>query len=455
MDAILLQVASELTQLHGEMYLVGGSVRDQLLGLDSKDLDFVICKLSVEQVKCVLLQYGKIDLVGVSFGVIKFTYATSSDQAGEKKTVDIAFPRTERKTGQGETCKDVITTDTLLSIQDDLQRRDFTINSIARLALHSDTLIDPFGGLQDLKNKIVRCTNPVVFADDPLRMFRCIRFAVKLGFDVDTTTFELIQKNAHLVRSIPKTRILRELELIYSASSRQTSSVHTRGPQRGVKLLVESGLYYALFHCVHSGVYENFVNAFSSKGRDGRPHCGLRGDVVADRGTVSRLRRSEALIGAPPLRGTQSVPTGADGFPTTFSEFLYYLLEFTNTPDVYYKEFLQGKNHIAKELRALVMLSNNKELNLREQKHLLFSVCGISKSVLETNTAKIVLDKVLSDPCRITSLSDLKINGNDLLQLGYSGKEISTLLMRCVDAIFSGSVQNTKESLIKFCTPDM
>lgn len=154
-------VVNEVKSLDGHIYIVGGAVRDAFIGKESKDLDIVITGVHLDSVLNILGRNGKIKEVGRSFGIIKFI------PFGETEDIDVAIPRTERKISTGYQGFE-ITIDHLLPIEKDLERRDFTINSIAYS--FETGIVDPFNGVQDLKLKRIKMTNAKAFQEDPLRM---------------------------------------------------------------------------------------------------------------------------------------------------------------------------------------------------------------------------------------------------------------------------------------------
>lgn len=167
----------------GEVYAVGGYVRDLIRGIPSEDVDILITHHSVEDIIKKINPYGKVDLVGKSFGIIKLTI--------NGKTYDLALPRKDLPKGTGiKGHKDfIISADPNLPLEKDLERRDFRCNSMA-LRLVDNMLIDPFGGASDIKSKIIRLTNPAAFPEDPLRVLRVSRFASVLEFSVDPGIYE-------------------------------------------------------------------------------------------------------------------------------------------------------------------------------------------------------------------------------------------------------------------------
>lgn len=168
-----------ITALGGRALLVGGFVRDQFLGIESSDIDIEVHgPVDPDTLIAALQAHGRVDLVGISFGVIKFG-----------RDVDISFARRDSKTGVGHTGFS-IEFDTTITVEEALARRDFTINSIAVDAVTGE-IIDPFGGRADIEAKIIRHTSSVAFADDPLRVMRAVQFASRFDFSIAPETAKL------------------------------------------------------------------------------------------------------------------------------------------------------------------------------------------------------------------------------------------------------------------------
>ncbi|MBI2841140.1 MAG: CCA tRNA nucleotidyltransferase [Acidobacteria bacterium] len=173
-------------------YVVGGHVRDLLMGRVSKDFDILIAGLPLEEIAERLRLHGRLDLVGRSFGVVKFT---TSEGVESPITYDVALPRTDyvsdSKTRDHRGF--VVRADPSLPVTADLERRDFTINSMA-MRISDGELIDPLGGAQDIQRRLIRITNPATFTDDPLRVVRLARFASTLSFAVDPGLYEMCKE---------------------------------------------------------------------------------------------------------------------------------------------------------------------------------------------------------------------------------------------------------------------
>ncbi len=173
------RLASEVKRHGGEAYFVGGYVRDEIMGIECKDIDVEVHGIPCDKFEEILDKFGQRIETGKSFGVYKISHCS----------VDFALPRTEEKTGRGH--RDFkIFTDPYVGTKNAAKRRDFTINSIMKNVLTGE-LIDHFGGLEDLKNGVIRHIDDETFKEDPLRVLRAAQFAARFGFVIDPRTIEL------------------------------------------------------------------------------------------------------------------------------------------------------------------------------------------------------------------------------------------------------------------------
>jgi poly(A) polymerase len=193
--------------LNVECHVVGGYVRDMLLNRPSKDIDIVVVGSGIEMARAFAGRLGKGARVSVfkNFGTAQVKY----------KDTEVEFAGARRESYQRDSRIPIVENGTL---QDDQNRRDFTINAMAICLNQSrfGELTDPFNGTNDLKEKTIRTPlNPdITFSDDPLRMMRCIRFASQLNFYVDNDTFNSLCRNKERIEIISKERIAEELNKI-------------------------------------------------------------------------------------------------------------------------------------------------------------------------------------------------------------------------------------------------
>lgn len=226
----LKKIKKILNENQFEAYFVGGYVRDNLLGLDSKDIDIMIAGDAVKAANTVAREFRtKLTAVYKRFGAalvsieglkIEFASARKESYSPDSRKPKIEFS----------------------GLQDDLSRRDFTINALAISLKKNSKIIDLFEGLNDLKNKLIK--TPLepnkTFSDDPLRMLRAIRFASYLGFSITPETFKAIKSNRNRLsdtRIVSQERITNELMLI----------LQTKKPSIAFNLLYLSGLLEFVF----------------------------------------------------------------------------------------------------------------------------------------------------------------------------------------------------------------
>src|SRR5690554_215889 len=226
----VFKVAREIVTEEGlESYVIGGFVRDLILGRPSKDIDIVVVGngLALAEKVAAKLRVKKVSTFK-SFGTAHFVY----------KDLDVEFVGARKESYNRDSRKPIIEDG---SLADDQNRRDFTINALA-LSLHADNfgdLIDPFNGIVDLENGIIRTPlDPsITYSDDPLRMLRAIRFATQLDFKIENKSLEAIKENAERLSIISAERISEELNKIILSDK----------PSRGFKLLNSTQLLHQFF----------------------------------------------------------------------------------------------------------------------------------------------------------------------------------------------------------------
>ena len=223
LDDVLIAVLPD-----ADVYAVGGRVRDEfrtkLDGVERppKDLDYVVTRIGPEALLAVLRRVGRVDVVGASFAVLKFRH-----EAGE---ADIALPRRERSTGIGHK-QFAVESGPDIPLADDLRRRDFRMNMIAR-RLRDDEIVDPCGGIEDIRYARIDIVDDATFEDDPLRMLRAAQFAARFGYDPSPRTLAAMSVVAPLVASVSAERIGEETAKLLTAGT----------PSIGLEILRDAGV---------------------------------------------------------------------------------------------------------------------------------------------------------------------------------------------------------------------
>ena len=206
-NKIFHQISETADELGLECYVVGGYVRDIFLNRPSKDIDVVVVGSGIEMAEAFGKKLGRGAHVSVfrNFGTAQVKF----------RDTEVEFVGARKESYSHDSRKPIVENGTL---EDDQNRRDFTINAMA-VCLNNERfgeLVDPFGGLDDLKERTIRTPlDPdITFSDDPLRMMRCIRFASQLNFYIDDVTFSALERNKERIRIISRERIADELNKI-------------------------------------------------------------------------------------------------------------------------------------------------------------------------------------------------------------------------------------------------
>jgi poly(A) polymerase len=229
-QSVFKTVGTAADKLGLEAYVVGGYVRDVVLGRPSKDIDFVAVGSGIALAEAVAAQLGPAVHVAVfkNFGTAQIRF----------EDLELEFVGARKESYRSDSRKPIVEDGTL---EDDQKRRDFTINALA-ISLNQKTygtLIDPFDGTGDMKKKIIRTPlDPAItFSDDPLRMMRAIRFASQLNFDIEAGTFNSLMEQTARLKIVSQERVIDELNKIIMSPL----------PSYGFKLLFHSGMLKEFF----------------------------------------------------------------------------------------------------------------------------------------------------------------------------------------------------------------
>jgi len=229
-DKIFAVIQSEASNLKVEAFVIGGYVRDMLIGRPTKDVDIMVLGSGIELAKAVAAQLGpKVDLA---------VYKNFGTAMVKQDDLIVEFVGARKESYRKDSRKPIVEDG---SFEDDINRRDFTINTLA-LSLGKDTfgkLIDHLGGEADIEKRVIK--TPLdpdkTFSDDPLRMIRAIRFATQLNFRIEDKTFEAISKNKDRLQIVSMERIIEELNKIILSDK----------PSMGFKMLFNTGVLHLFF----------------------------------------------------------------------------------------------------------------------------------------------------------------------------------------------------------------
>ncbi|PYP85153.1 MAG: polynucleotide adenylyltransferase [Blastocatellia bacterium AA13] len=233
----VIQLCRIIESEGGRALLVGGYVRDQMLGIASKDCDIEVYGVQPDRLRAILQDIGPVNAVGERFTVYKLVLSKPDNQrhsSRDRYEVDVSLPRRETKTGRGHKGF-LVEGDPAMFIQDAARRRDFTINAVLFDPLTGQTL-DPFNGLADLQNRILRAVSAETFVEDSLRVLRAMQFAARFEMTIEPSTLTLCRSIE--LNDLPKERIWGEFEKLFTKADR---------PSIGLRAALELGILDRLF----------------------------------------------------------------------------------------------------------------------------------------------------------------------------------------------------------------
>lgn len=219
----VIELARAISDAGGRALLVGGCVRDMLMGQQPKDWDLEVYQLAPERLREILDQFGRVNAVGEAFTVYKVSH-----------DLDVSMPRRERKAGRGHKGF-VIEGDPSMGIPEATKRRDFTINAILQDPLNGE-LIDPYQGRRDIDRRILSAVSEETFGEDSLRVLRAAQFASRFEFGIDQETIDLCRSID--LSDLPSERIWGEMEKLL---------LRSRRPSIGISWLRDLGVLEKLF----------------------------------------------------------------------------------------------------------------------------------------------------------------------------------------------------------------
>lgn len=419
-------IKTALKMLHGagfEAYIVGGSVRDTLLGKEPHDWDIATSAQPFE-IKRVFSAFKQID-IGLRHGTVAVLI--------NDETIEITTFRIDGKYTDGRRPDNVFFTK---SIVEDLSRRDFTINACA---ITDSRVIDPFGGMEDIKNRLIRCVgDPAVrFQEDALRILRAIRFASVLGFEVEEKTARAITEHKNLLSNVSQERITEEFRKTLLGCCVKK----TLGRFSGVVSVIVPEIKDLIGFQDNNGcdLYEHTLKAVEAAEPDvilrtciffheiakphalnprGKEECCENSAREAEK-ALRRMKFSNKEVGAI----TQLIRyNGCEIKPDPKS--------VKKTLSVLGKEQFE---RLLKVKRADIKAQTNSDAGLKEL----------------DRTEAIFNELISKNVC--LSLRDLAVNGNDLISIGIpKGKQVGVILNKLFDMVLCEKIKNDKDALIQY-----
>jgi tRNA nucleotidyltransferase (CCA-adding enzyme) len=432
--------------LHLDAYLVGGAVRDELLGRESKDADFVVPGVNYEGLHTALEPHGRVEELEVAGRRVGARLYPRDRKLRLLAPAGIEFapPRAERSTGPGRHDFE-IDADPELSIEDDMGRRDFTVNAMAR-RLETGELVDPFRGQADLKNGVLRTVRPRSFAEDPLRLVRGLRLVSQLGLEPDAETLQQMRDEAASVALVSGERVGGGI----GADGMGELSKLLLGlePARALRLARDTGVLVALL--------PEFEQAIGFEQSGERQHLPLDEHIfavvqaAADAGAPLAVRLGALFhdLGKPtangkhPERGAKLAATAMRRlrYPTNLRTHVARLVSAHAFPLDHVDELFARRMLRVHGDELAFDLVAHKEADLRGKR--------VQQSELDAvSRLRDLLEQERVQPHR---LGDLAVDGSDLIALGYGeGPELGAALDALLDAVVDDPELNTRDQLLE------
>lgn len=435
-----LNILAEAFESYARLYLVGGCVRDDLIGVECFDVD-VCSKLEVEDVKNALLNT---DFVVSDKNLRMGTVHITSDDFVVEYTV-FRKDSYEPTSGRHLPSKVSFTSDITL----DARRRDFKCNALYKDVLTGE-IVDVTGGLKDIENKIISTAdNPkIVFEADGLRILRMVRFACELGFDIDEETFEVAKQNAWRVKDIAIERVRDELGKIFVADTRHKELSLSLAHRKGIDLLDRLGLVDMLlpelarlkgleqpkkYHLYDA--YEHSLKAFEVSPPSIRWSALLhdvgKAEAVARHGNM----HGHDLIGEEIVRGVcNRFKFSNEQTKRVCALVRWHMVDLAgDTSQSKLRRFVAKNMDIIDDLCALMRADA-------------IASCGEDKS--DMRIARIARE--LREDATPLSIKELSVSGNDLVNLGVEEKYRGIILNRLWEDTVMNTALNDREKALNY-----
>jgi len=439
-DPVLKEIASIFKNNGKDIFLVGGAVRDMLLGKKIHDWDLATDALPEEVTAIIKKAGGKVVPTGIKHGTVTVFY--------KKQSAEITTFRTEEGYSDGRRPDQV---HFAAAIEEDLSRRDFTMNAIA-LRLPEGEIVDPFGGKKDIKAGIIRCAGKASqrFKEDGLRPLRAVRFSAQLGFEIEKNTLEAISGALDVSAKVSSERVRDEIDKILGSAK----------PSRGLLLMEKTGLL-GLFLAELSacrGVEQKGFHEF-----DVLDHCLYACDYAAANNYSRELRLASLFhdIGKPETRCIDLAGVYTfyrhEEVSANISRSVMSRLRYPNiTIDRVCHLIKEHMFHYSEEWTDAAVrrfIARIGEENLEDIYRLrradIFGFCGKNPDYHSIELLVERVNNVLNES-RAFTIKNLAVSGNDLMNAGIpAGKIMGMILKELLETVLDDPRQNNQEKLLE------
>ncbi len=449
MAGVTTPVRAYIRSLDLEAYVVGGAVRDELLGIPHADEDFLVVGVDQAELRAALAPHGRVDdmevhgqLVGVRFH--------PRDPAVRRLVpagIEITPPRAERSTGPGH--RDfAIVADPSVSLEEDMARRDFTVNAMAR-RLADGQLVDPFGGLADLARRELRTVSPASFVEDPLRILRGLRLVSQLGFDLTGET--LLQMRAHAggLRHVSGERI--GGGIAGDGTGELSRLLLGREPARALRLARDTGALVAFLPELEQAIGHELASERQPVPLD--EHLFRVVQAAADAGAQLPVRLAALLhdIGKPQASrdGRDHAQAGAELATRALRRLRYPVrLQQQVVAIVRHHAFHSDELRDGEALRRF-LARHGDELASQLVEHKLADVAAKRVPPEELERVRALATALERERVHPHAVRELAVGGDDLLALGYrEGPELGRVLRLLLDEVLADPSRNERGALL-------
>jgi tRNA nucleotidyltransferase (CCA-adding enzyme) len=451
-DGAAWTASQALKEAGGKVYVVGGAVRDALLQKEPKDIDLMVSGIPPEDVNLILDHLpGRVDLTGKRFGV--YRYHTKGQE------VEVALPRTDTYETGGTRGQGQITVDHHLPIEKDLQRRDFTANSMA-VDLDSGRLVDPYGGARDIEAHALRATYPDSFDEDPTRLVRALTMHSRHGLIPDEQTHKEMEEHAYRLDQESPDTLGQQLQKFLVSTN----------PASGVRLAHETGVLKHLFpelsnnfdfdqanvhHNYSLGEHSmNVLDKISQHTKDPDLRlaallhdAGKPASAWTDPSTGQQHFYAGTVNGIPV--GMDHAKVGADLAENRLRETFNYPASKIRNIHNLISQHMFGSFASPKGARKFLNQAGDAAddlLTLREADNEGKETDVSYKTPVDQMRGLVEQVRTAGDP---TSQSAISVNGNDLLSLGMRpGPDVGQVLRQLTDEVVANPASNDREKLL-------
>lgn len=433
MENVALTLLKLLNDNGYEAYVVGGAVRNRLLYLPIFDYD-VATDATPEEIEKVFSAY-RIVRTGEKHGTVGVVV--------DKQTYEITTFRTD---GEYSDHRKPDSVTFVSSLKEDLLRRDFTVNAMAYAA--DEKIIDYFGGKEDLRNRIIRAVGDPYkrFSEDALRILRAVRFCAQYGFKIEDDTFKAMLERKHLLKNVSAERIYSELNK--AVTGKYVSEAFYQSKEILFEIIPElrqtDGFNQHSLSHDHDVFNHTLIALKACKKRTpavmwalllhdiGKPECFYFGDDGYGH-TTGHMEKSQEI--AKPILDRLKFPSKLK------NEVLTLILNHD-------REISQSEYDVIKYVRENGLNATIDLYYLKEADNFAHSSYGLKRFVASIKRLKYYLDDIV-DNRKPIYLSDLNINGDDLISMNVSGKHVGVILENLLDEVTSGKLENERSVLLK------